>query len=150
MARMRRGGQGADQRAQPPFGRWGYGEAHGREAEHGVKHQQKPQRDGRLPRMISRQQSRSRECADDEACEHGPKSARQSPETWARRQLPDVGDKGRHDQERSGFCRRHDETEQAHRDGRQPEPDHALDEAGDEEGEGCDDEGKVFDGHVRF
>ena len=62
--------------------------------------------------------------------------------------MPDVGDEGRHDQERSGLGGRHDETEQAHRDGWQPKADHALDDAGDEEGEDCDDEGKMFDGHV--
>ena len=114
-----------------------------------AKHQQKPERDGCLPRMASRQQSRSRERADDDACQHGPKPSRQSPETRACRQLPDIGDERRHDQKRGGLGGRHHKTEQAHRDGRQSEPDHALDETGEQEGEGCDDEGKVFDGHAR-
>ena len=139
----RRGGdearQDADQRPEPPFGRGGYGEAHGCEAQPGVKHQQKSKRDSRLPRVTSRQQSRSRERAEDNARQHGPKPARQAAETWARRGLPDVGDERRHDQERRGFGGRHHEAEQAHRDGRQPEPDHPLHEAGEEEGEGCDD-----------
>jgi hypothetical protein len=100
--------------------------------------------------VASGQQSRSRERADDNACEHGPKPASQPAEIWPGRQLPDIGDEGRHDQERSGLRRRHHEAEQAHRNGRQPEADHALDETGEQESEGCDDEGRGFDGHGRL
>ena len=95
--------------------------------------------------MASRQQSCSRERAEDNAGQHGPKPSRQASETRTGRRLPDVGDERRHDQERRGFSRRHHEAEQAHGDGRQPEPDHPLHEAGQEEGEGCDDEWERID-----
>jgi hypothetical protein len=98
--------------------------------------------DGRLPGVASRQQSCSRKRADGDAGQHRPKPMRQPPETWPRRQLPDIGDEGRHDQERGGFCWGHHEREQAHRDSRQPKPNHPLDEARKKEGDGCDDEGK--------
>jgi hypothetical protein len=56
--------------------------------------------------------------------------------------LPDVGDHGRHDDDGERVARRHRGGEQAHRYRGQAEPDHALDEArqqehgGDEQQEG--------------
>jgi hypothetical protein len=44
-----------------------------------------------------------------------------------------IGEERRHDQERSGLRRCHHDREQAHRDSRQAETDHPLDETGEQE-----------------
>ena len=49
--------------------------------------------------------------------------------------LPDVGEQRRDDDQRGRFAGRHDQAEQADRDGRQALAEHAFDEAGEHEGE---------------
>ena len=48
--------------------------------------------------------------------------------------LPQVGDQRWHHQQRGGLRGRHDQRQQGHGNGGQPQPDHALDHAGQEDG----------------
>ena len=57
--------------------------------------------------------------------------------------LPDIGDDRRHDDDGERLRRRHGHREQAHRHRRQAKPDHALDEAGEQEGGGDEKQERV-------
>ncbi|MNR01628.1 hypothetical protein D3C85_1174400 [compost metagenome] len=81
---------------------------------------------------------RARTGADENRQQHRPQPFDQPEQMPAERQLPDVGQRGRDDQQRRSLRRRHSQTEQAHGDGRQAETDHTLDHAGQQEG--CDDQ----------
>ena len=151
VAAVTRPGQGADERPQPPFRRRGHGEAHRGEAQQGVKHQEKPEPEQPLaphgfPSAIPFPASVPTTM---------PASMGQSRRTSRLKLRPPANCQTLVTKEgtirsEAALAGAMTSGQQAHRDGRQPEADHALHEAGDEEGEGCDNEGKVFDGHARL
>ena len=76
----------------------------------------------------SGQQRRTGQRSDRDAEQHRPQALHQRMEARPGRKLPDIGDKGRQNEQRGGFGRRHDEAEKGDRHGRQSEADDAFHE----------------------
>ena len=80
------------------------------------------------------------EGADEARDQRRPEPPQQRHERRPEPALPDVGEERRDDDQRGRFAGRHDQAEEADRDGRQALAEHALDEAGEHEGEARDGE----------
>jgi hypothetical protein len=120
-------------RTEPDFSCLCYGQTEIGEANDGVDDQHRSERRCRVTCETSRQQSRRRQGHDGDRQQHGPNSHQKAAHIRAGRELPDIRDERRDDDQRGTLCGRHQQAKQAHRHRRQPHAGHALDDAGKDE-----------------
>ena len=111
-------------------------EAEFAQADDRIDHQQHAEHDGAVARIGAGQHARVQPDADHRADHQRPQPPDDVAQIGADEGLPDVGDDGGHDDDGERVRRRHGDREQAHRHRRQAKPDHALDEAREQEGGG--------------
>ena len=100
----------------------------------GVEHEQHAEPDRCSPAVVVRQQRRTDESADANAREQWPQPARQCGKPAAGCGLPNIRDQRRHHEDCRRLRGRHQQPQEADRNCRQTEADHALHEACQREG----------------
>ena len=104
------------------------------QADDGIDHQQDAEHDGAVGRIGAGQRARAFSQMPITVPTISGHSRRDDvAQIGADKGLPDIGDDRRHDDDGERLSRRHADREQAHRHRRQAEPEHALDEAGEQE-----------------
>ena len=138
--------QRAGDRAKDRLGRARHDQPQRGQARGGIGDQRHAERQAAMTAANAGQQGRAQPGAEADAEIQRPQPAQQTAEMRAVQHLPDVGDQGRQDQQRRRLGWRQHDGQQAHGDGGQAKADDALGEAGQDEHQAEQDQGRQSHG----